>query len=403
MTIDLVNPATWGVAEKLTSSQVNDLDAQGTYALDKRAGETDTLESVVSADGAGRIVRTYDDGANADTTYLVSDPNAVLRVTSAVTANRIYTLSNTDAVAGDEIDIFCDASFVTYQVTIKNAAAATLFVLGNLSTSDGVWATLRHTGTAWALFKGRGPKEYVQTFTGSGTFFVPPNISLVEVIGAGAGGGGGGAGAGGANACSGGGGGGARTRTERLAVTPGASITVTLGTAGAGGAAGTDGGDGGDTTFGAVATFYGAMGGQYGHASTGAQRQVFGGQAARSSATKTTPHTGSTVHIPGPGEGGMGANEFTSGTVSSIESRGGSTAAALGGSEGAVTGGGGGGASEVPGNVPGNGGGADRGGGAGDVGGAGTLAAGGGGGGGGTTAGAGGAGGPGWLQVRWIK
>ena len=56
MTISRVNGAAWAVGEKLTSAQANGLDLNGTYALDKRVSQTDTLQSIVSCSGAGRIV-----------------------------------------------------------------------------------------------------------------------------------------------------------------------------------------------------------------------------------------------------------------------------------------------------------------------------------------------------------
>jgi hypothetical protein len=53
MTISRVNAGTWSVGDKLTAAQINQLDVNTTYALDKRAGQTDTLESQVTvASGA---------------------------------------------------------------------------------------------------------------------------------------------------------------------------------------------------------------------------------------------------------------------------------------------------------------------------------------------------------------
>lgn len=51
MTIARVKDPGWGANEKLTSGQVNALDINVTYALDKRAGQTDTLASTVSVTG----------------------------------------------------------------------------------------------------------------------------------------------------------------------------------------------------------------------------------------------------------------------------------------------------------------------------------------------------------------
>ncbi len=68
MTISRVKPATWGIGDLLTSADMNAVDTNATLALDKRSGQTDTLASVVSCAGAGRVIPTFATGANADTT-----------------------------------------------------------------------------------------------------------------------------------------------------------------------------------------------------------------------------------------------------------------------------------------------------------------------------------------------
>lgn len=55
MAITRVKSPDWGVGEKLTSPQMNALDENVTFALDKRSGESDTLESTVSIEGSGSI------------------------------------------------------------------------------------------------------------------------------------------------------------------------------------------------------------------------------------------------------------------------------------------------------------------------------------------------------------
>lgn len=56
MSIVRVNPSGWAFGAKFSSAQGNALDLNTTYALDKRAGQTDTLGSVVSTGGSGKIV-----------------------------------------------------------------------------------------------------------------------------------------------------------------------------------------------------------------------------------------------------------------------------------------------------------------------------------------------------------
>lgn len=250
MSISRVNVPGWGIGDEVTSAQMNGVDTNATYALDKRSGQTDTLESIVTLTGAGRLIPTVATGADANTTYQPGGGNLLIRVTSAVTANRNYTLGTTGVQAGDSITILAEASFVTYEITVKDQAAATIFTLGNLNTSDGQWASFVYTGSAWRLFKSPASRLRTQTFASNGTFTVPPGVTELILIGYGGGGGGGG-GASGPNATDGvanggGGGGGALLSIVRMGVTPGDAHSVTLGVGGTGGIAGIDGVTGGD-------------------------------------------------------------------------------------------------------------------------------------------------------------
>jgi hypothetical protein len=55
MVISRVKPANWAVFEKLTSAQMNAVDINTSYALDKRTGQTDTLLSDVTVGAGGQI------------------------------------------------------------------------------------------------------------------------------------------------------------------------------------------------------------------------------------------------------------------------------------------------------------------------------------------------------------
>ncbi len=418
MTIDLVNAPTWSVGEELTSAQLNDLDEQGTFALDKRASETDTLESVVSLAGAGRVVDTVAIGANADTAYVVDADNRVIRVTSAVGANRAYTLSATGAINGDKIAIYVESSFVTYEIAVKDQAAATMYTLGNLSSSDGTWAEFIYYG-GWRVHRAGAPKVHSQTFLANGTFTVPAGVFYLDVEGCGAGGGG----AAGDSSLGtttsrygtgGGGGAGALLGRQGLAVTPGAVLTVTIP---AGGIAGTDGGDTSIDTI----TF---AGGGKGLSGVSGASTVFalGGFPVRLAAQPfVTTGTTTTQIFPGiPASGGYGTtNVYT--THNGVRNPCGGFAAGSGGTYGTdsgayIGGGSGGGGGAGPYGAGGNGGNGGNGNNAG-TGGTGTAGAtaaansgaGGGGGGGlghGTSSGvqgAGGVGGSGQLTVKWVK
>jgi hypothetical protein len=456
MTIVRILGAGKGFATELSSAEINSIDANVEKALDKRSGQADTLASVVTHSGAGRLIDPSVVGTDANTTYLVSAANRKIKVTNAVTNNRVYTLSNTNAANGDVIEIFCDASYTAGEITIQNAAATTLYMLGNQSTSDGNYASFVHNGTAWSLLCGLVPRLQHFVFTSSGTFTVPRGVTAVTVNGyGGAGGGGGGATPSSATddfpASGGGGGGGALLGTRVVTVTPGASITVTVGAGGAGGASDTNGNDGADSTFGELARFHGGQGGARGLAITISVGSTYALLARGGAPVSAMPPASATLrrhHFPDAtaatfwlahgchASGGFGLHSQVSGMEEYAAGCPNPMAGpySLGGAAGTVgstsipasdvfygggRGGGGGGgpyqAAGAVGNAPsgGNGGNAGASGAAGTAGGAGIAnsgAGGGGGGGGGGSVsgaagagGAGGNGGSGLVIVSWVK
>ncbi|HEX7162146.1 MAG TPA: hypothetical protein VF223_13035 [Trebonia sp.] len=167
-----------------------------------------------------------------------------------------------------------------------------------------------------------GVQPHMAVFTSSGTFTVPENVTHVRYVlqapGGGAGGGGGDPG-GAASGGSGGGGGGAGEYLDGwVAVTPGESVSVTVGAAGAGapatgdnqnGAAGTAGGNVVITgSFGTITarggnrgTGGGASGGAPG--TGGAGRTIAGG--ASGGGTTALPGDSITTAVGG-GDGGIG-------------------------------------------------------------------------------------------------
>lgn len=153
------------------------------------------------------------------------------------------------------------------------------------------------TGSAWAIGLG---SVALQVFTASGTYTPATGMAQCLVISTGGGGGGGGADSDGtARVATGGGGAGATAIELFSAATIGASQTVTIGAAGAAGAnTGTSGGNGGDTTFGALHTAGGGLGGT-GLAGADNDNTVDGGAGGTA--------TGGTLNI----SGGDGANGIT--------------------------------------------------------------------------------------------
>jgi hypothetical protein len=425
MSISRVKP-NWGVGEKLTSAQQNQLDTNVTYALDKRSGETDTLESVVQLDTGGRIVKEQVLGADVDTTYDVTD-GGFIWVHEAVVSSPEYTLDDANAEWGDEITIAAHPSAST--VTIKNHDGNELFTLGFGDECDGPSAVFRFDSIDWTVILGHPSREIVEEFTSSDTWTCPRGVTKVRIEGVGGGGGGGG-GAGGANGTaldagiSGGGGAGARLGTAWIDVTPGDTYTITIGTGGAGGLAGaanTDGADGSDgtsTTFEdgvptVLASFLGAGGGARGESGETVNTFSQGGLVtAYGSFTRPLVLPANVVRPVGGHEGGAGTNYSpTAGTVAAMSRYGGGSPVAAGAAHGASggagtgagKGGGGGGASGWHGSAAGAGG---AGGSPGVAGTAGTLGAGGGGGGSGGSLAAGangGAGGNGALRIIYVK
>ncbi len=281
-------------------------------------------------------------------------------------------------------------------------------------------------GTAWVL-----STAVTTIFGGPSTFTVPPGVVSLHVTAVGGGGGGGGGVAGGVAtetiAPAGGGGGGARPVSAVIPVTPGDSVTVTLGTGGAGGAPGANGTNGAatsvvDTTSGVGVWAPGASGGDSGSVSGLGGQDTTGNDGAtnlfafgvgfgsQSAYVKLLADVGVTVVNGGDGADGLGL--FTTGGVAPGGAGGPDGTPAVGNAPGGGGGGGsagqggGGGTGGIggDGNAAGNGGAGGNGGVATTP--TGSGGGGGGGGGNGSTGGGaggdGGAGGGGLAQVTWV-
>ena len=174
------------------------------------------------------------------------------------------------------------------------------------------------------------------TFNSSGTFIVPPGVTSITVQAWGAGGGGASGGTG--NRAGGGGG---AFATKIIAVTPGTSYTVTVGSGGA------PGSTGGNSSFGAEVI---AVGGSSGSGLTGGT----GGLASNCTPTVGafsggngggSSSTSGLLNIDGGGGGGGAATSSANGRSGANGSNGASGAGGLAGG-GVGTGGGAGGAGD---------------------------------------------------------
>lgn len=148
---------------------------------------------------------------------------------------------------------------------IKRPAAATLQA-GDLPA--GGLVDLEYDGTQWQVPGLPIAVGGMSVFQASGTFVVPAGVTTIKRLRV-WGGGGGGGGSYGSGSAGSGGGAGAYGEKLNIAVTPGQSIAVTVGSGGASGGASnppTSGGNGGTSSFGSFLTVLGGAGGLPGNA-----------------------------------------------------------------------------------------------------------------------------------------
>ena len=246
-----------------------------------------------------------------------------------------------------------------------------------------------------------------QKFTSGGTWTVPAGVGSVTVLAVGGGGGGGGVAL---SYAGGGGGGGGAVVQQRLTVSPGETVTVTVGAGGTAGTSGSSATQGGNGNASSAVSLEGAVSAAGGGGGGIGQQNVGGASAGKSGGSGGGgggiygPSTGAAGG--GGGAGGAGATPSTggggAGGAGSPGGNGGagSGAAVAGGAGGAGLygyGGGGGGGGGTAGGAGVNGGGLGGYNGAGTAGFPNT----GGGGGGGSGSGAGGAGGSGIVILSW--
>jgi hypothetical protein len=176
-------------------------------------------------------------------------------VTGNLTVSGTLTASSGIAVSSGGTG---QTSYTDGQLLIGNSTGNTLNK-ATLTAGSGVTITNGAGAITIAASSSGGGFSNIQVFTSSGTFTVPAGITKVKVTVVGGGGGGG---AGQADPTGGGGGGG--TAIEIISgLTPGGTVTVTVGAAGASGGifnTGLPGGTGGTSSFGAFCSATGGSG-----------------------------------------------------------------------------------------------------------------------------------------------
>ena len=235
-------------------------------------------------------------------------------------------------------------------------------------------------------------RSYTTYTSSSGTYTVPTGVTSIQYLVVGGGGGGGGATSGASNGGSGGGAGGMLYGT--MSVTPGQTISYSVGAGGTGGtSSGGAAGAGNNSTFGSLTAVGGGYGIQSGSAATGGSGGSGGGSAGGGTAGSGTSGQGNNGGVGGSSATGGGGGAGAVGGISPSGQVGGAGGAGLTWINGTTyAGGGGGGGYDSAGSGGSGGGGAG-----GNSGTAGTANTGGGGGGangniGASTGGAGGSG-----------
>lgn len=379
--------------------------------------------------GTGRRLGNPITAPNADTTLTIP-ANKVYRITTSVSADRVYTFSNTGALEGDVTEFYCDANFA-FKITVRDATPTILALLGNGDSHDAQDAAFIFQNGAWRLLGGNkasGLQFAVYSTPGLFTFTVPRDVSMLWLEMWGAGGAGAGSNGGTTSATllsrGGGGGGGApRLHVSRI-VTPGKAYDLRVPGASIGGPNNGVNGDPAvfdDAVNGAPTIARGGGGGKvYPFSSLGVGRVGRGGGPSDDGIELVSIDAPAAGLFQG-GNGGIGTgvagyearNGGYADTANGFGGSPGTNGAVVGGFYGGGGGGGGGGGPGGPGGIGGNGG-AGNNAGAGVAGGAGTTttfsgAGGGGAGAGGNGTGGGGAGnsggngGPGMIKIVWVK
>lgn len=350
---------------------------------------TDGLVNAVPAANGGTGLAVYNVG---DLVY-ASGTTTLAKLSDVAVGNALISGGVGSAPGYGKIGLTTHVSG-TLPVANGGTGAATL-TLNNVLLGNGTTAVqtvapgasgnaLISDGTTWSSSAPITTPLTMQYFLSSGTFTVPAGINRVKVSVWGGGGGGGG----GNNGNFGGSGGACGFGVAYITgLTPGSSVTVTVGAGGAGGGQATAGSNGGNSSFGAAATSTGGGGG--GTNPTGAGTAGTAGTFTTTGQIVWYPRSAAGSAVTAGGGGGSAGAQGTLGPGGV----GGGGHSGGGGSAGSSGGTGGAGGLSFGAGAPGNAATAINGGsGGGTAGGAGGI---------GSTQGGGGGGGTGGVLVEW--
>jgi hypothetical protein len=311
----------------IAKTSINDAGEPYDVKVTTPSNLTATLEDQINVDQSPAFVTsagtlgTIEDNARTGVSLSVNatDPDSAGNVTFEIQSGALpagLTLTNTAADGGTAI-ISGNASEVGSDTTSN-------FVLRAVDAAS---------NTSSRAFSITINAPTVEVFNASGTFSVPAGVSAADVLVVAGGGGGGGfqPGSGSDGYYNGGGGAGGLVFYPGAPVTPGGTISVTVGNGGAGGGTG-QGGDGQDSVFGTITAKGGGGGGvQGGNGRVGGSGGGGGGNTgAGTGAGSTQSPSGG-----GTGYGNSGGNGATGGQGAG----GGGGAGSAGGNAGAANGG----------------------------------------------------------------
>lgn len=319
-------PSTINATSTGSGGLISTGDASGQLELQTNSSTRLTINSSGNATFAGNLT-----------------VNGTLSATSGLPSLATPLAVVGNATAGSEIRLPEDTDNGSNYVALKAADNLASNVTFTLPSADGTSGQVLQTNGSGTLSFATPASGFsaMQIFTSSGTFTIPAGKTTVKVTVVGAGGGGG---ASSASSTPGAGGGGGGTGISYLtSLTPGNTISVTIGSGGAGGTSGGNGSNGGSSSIQSgtqTITTITANGGT-------------GGGGANSTPSAGSGGTTSGANINIKGGGGGGATSFGSppGALGGNSSLGAGAAGIYGNSPGQTGGdyGGGGGGAPSPG------------------------------------------------------